>query len=179
MLTDLTGASLSSWRSSKTNSMQHEACLEQYFWNWSSSASWTKEADSTCVEFLPSVPKRTDVAVSSLTTPKAVYFLPSGQLCPVFTTNHSGVQIRCNQSAKVWSMTIIQGDCCSPQDLCSLTGCGQFFTLCQPWFHSAAPRITVLEWLWCTEWRIHWKTIFWIQRGEESMSCRIFKLWKC
>lgn len=81
---------------------------------------------------LPSVPKRSDVAVSSLTTPKAVYFLPSGQLCPVFTTNHGGVQIRCNQSAKLWSMTIIQGDCCSPQDLCSLTGCGQFFTLCQP-----------------------------------------------
>lgn len=81
---------------------------------------------------LPSVPKRSDVAASSLTTPKALYVLPSGHLCPNFITSHSGVQFRCNQSAKLWSMSIIQGDCCSPQDSFSLTGCGQFFTLCQP-----------------------------------------------
>lgn len=50
---------------------------------------------------LPSVPKTRDVAVSSFTTPKALYVLSAGQLCPDFTMNHSGVQIRCNQTAKL------------------------------------------------------------------------------
>jgi len=182
MLTDLTGASLNSWHISETDNVQHERLLRAR----SPELNFISLLNKRSGFFFPPhalspVPKRRDVALSILSTPKAHYVLPSRQLCPGYTATSERdadqlqsvcKALRCKYNLR---LLLFSWGCAQPERLQTVSRPSSAFT----WFHWAAPHIPVPEWLWCTEWTRHWETVFRINRDVESMSCMVFKLWKC
>lgn len=178
MLTDLPGASLNSWRVYETDNTQHESSSRARSLELNFIALLNKRS----VLFLPlcplpPVPKRRVVALIDLTAPKALYVLPSRQLCPDYAANSQWeadeVQSACKALIHEHNLRLLlcSAGFVQPRGL-------RFLTLPQPLRRFVELHLTS-RYQSDSGALNGQKNLFSESRDGENLSCRVFKLWKC